>query len=78
MSVRLETTPWFTKNLAAGGVDTIGLLGHSGRSWARGAWAMVTHHADAGHPDPAVATFRSGVPPVAMPFGRISVAGRRS
>ena len=40
---------------------------------------MVTHHADAGHPDPAVATFRSGVPPpVAMPFGRISVAGRRS
>ena len=34
MSVRLETTPWFTKNLAAGRVDTgrlLGALGGAGR-----------------------------------------------
>src|SRR5688572_10819428 len=33
MSVRLDTTPWFTKNLAAGGVDT----GRSPRGHGRGA-----------------------------------------
>src|SRR4051812_46529920 len=36
MSVRLETTPWFTKNLAAGRVDTGRLLGA-----LRGAGRMV-------------------------------------
>jgi type III pantothenate kinase len=30
MSVRLDTTPWFTKNLAVGALDTAGLLGKTG------------------------------------------------
>jgi hypothetical protein len=37
MSVRLDTTPWFTKNLAVGALDTAGLLGKTGGD-GRGRW----------------------------------------
>jgi hypothetical protein len=30
MSVRLDTTPWLTKNFADGALDTAGLLGEDG------------------------------------------------